>query len=107
MAKHIFLAFTNPTERREDDYNDWQDNEHLPHGLQNPGFVGATRYRLADAQFAPAEGRARYVTVWEIETDDIAQTLAEAQERQKTAIFTDALDFNTIETFVYTALKPE
>jgi hypothetical protein len=104
MKRHVFFAFTNPAPGREANYNDWQDNEHLPHGLNNPGFVTATRYKLADAQFGPGEGRAQYVTIWEIESDDIAATLAQATLRQKTAIFTDALDFSTIQTAVYTQL---
>jgi hypothetical protein len=108
MKRHVFFAFTNPAPGREANYNDWQDNEHLPHGLNNPGFVAATRYKLAEAQFGPGEGRSQYVTIWEIESDDIAATLAQAAERQKTAIFTDALDFSTIQTAVYTELdKPE
>jgi hypothetical protein len=108
MKRHVFLAFTNPAPGREANYNDWQDNEHLPHGLNNPGFVAATRYKLAEAQFGPGEGRSQYVTIWEIESDDIAATLAQATDRQKTAIFTDALDFSTIQTAVYTKLdKPE
>jgi hypothetical protein len=105
VTKHVFLAFTNPIAGREKDFNDWQNNVHLPHGLKNPGFVKATRYKLADAQFAPGEGRAQYLTIWEIESDDIAATLAEAGERNKTAVYTDALDFSTIGTVVYTALK--
>jgi hypothetical protein len=105
VAKHVFLAFTNPVAGREDEFNDWQDNVHLPHGLKNPGFVKATRYKLADAQFAPGEGRTKYLTIWEIESDDITATLTEAGERNKTAVYTDALDFNTIGTVVYTAVR--
>jgi len=104
MTRHVFLAFTNPVKGRENDFNDWQNNEHLPHGLQNPGFVKATRYRLADAQFSPGEGRAQYLTIWEIDSNDIETTLAQAGERNKTAVYTDALDFSTIGTVVYTAL---
>jgi hypothetical protein len=105
MKRHVFFAFTNPAPGREADYNDWQDNEHVPHGLKNPGFVAATRYKLADAQFAPSEGRAQYVTIWEIESDDIAATLAQANERQKTAVYADSLDFSTIQTAVYSKIE--
>jgi hypothetical protein len=105
MAKHVFLAFTNPVPGREKEFNDWQNNEHLPYGLKNPGFVKATRYKLADAQFAPGGGRAQYLTIWEIESDDIAATLAQATERNKTAVYTDALDFTSVGTVVYSALR--
>ena len=103
MARHVFFAFTNPVPGKEKEYNEWQDNEHIPHGLQNPGFVGAKRYKLAGAQFGPLpEGQAQYVTIWEIESDDIEATLAQAGERLQTAVWSDALDEATTTTAVYT-----
>ncbi len=106
MPKHVFLAFTNPVEGREEDFNDWQDDVHLPEGMENKGFVRVTRYRLGDAQFAPADGRAQYLNIWEIETDDIAATLAAAGERNARGTFTDAINPNTIATHIYTQCRP-
>lgn len=106
MAKHVFLAFTNPIEGREDDFNAWQDDVHLPEGMGNEGFTRVTRYRLADAQFAPGDGRARYLNIWEIESDDIAATLAAAGERNARGTFTDAIDPTTIATHIYTQCSP-
>lgn len=100
--KHLFFAFTNPVAGREADYNEWQIKTHLPDGLKNPGFVGVKRYKLADAQFNPDDSREAYVNVWEIESDNLEATLVEAAHIQKDAVFSDALDFSTVRTAIYT-----
>jgi hypothetical protein len=100
--KHLFFAFTNPVSGREDEYNKWQKNVHLPDGLKNPGFTAVKRYKLANAQFSPQEGRAAYVNVWEIESDNLQATLDEAAVQQKDAVVSDALDFSSISTMIYT-----
>lgn len=100
--KHLFFAFTNPVPGGEAEYNEWQNKVHLPDGLENPGFVGVKRYKLADAQFGPQDGRAAYVNVWEIESDDLSATLAQAAVQQKDAVISDAMDFSNISTAIYT-----
>ncbi len=82
MARHTFVVFTNPTEGREDDYNDWYDNTHLSDVLKVEGFVAAQRFKLADTD-APQEFPHRYMALYEVETDDlakVAQALSEAGE---------------------------
>jgi hypothetical protein len=32
-TRHIFVVQTDPAERREDEYNDWHTNVHLPDAL--------------------------------------------------------------------------
>lgn len=103
MSKHhLFLAFTNPVPGREAEYNEWQHTVHLPDGLKNPGFVGVKRYRLADAQFVSDAGNAAYVNVWEIESDNLAETLAEAGRRAADTPLSDAMDLSSIRTAIYT-----
>jgi hypothetical protein len=82
MARHTFVVFTNPTEGREDDYNDWYDNTHLSDVLKVEGFVAAQRFKLSDTD-APQEFPHRYMALYEVETDDlakVAQALSEAGE---------------------------
>ena len=70
-AKHLFLMFTNAVEGRDEDFNQWYDERHVPEVLdQVPGFLAATRYRLDPAQRegqppAPYE----YLVVYECEED--------------------------------------
>jgi hypothetical protein len=53
-------------------FNDWYDNVHLPDVLQTPGFVAVRRYVIRE----PRNGRGKYLTICEIETDDIIKTYA-------------------------------
>jgi hypothetical protein len=61
---------------REKEFNDWYDNIHLPDILETPGFVRAMRYENTN----PAEGQGKFIAMYEIETDDLARTLAEFDE---------------------------
>jgi len=58
---------------REKEFNDWYNKIHLPDILETPGFVCAVRYENT----SPAEGQGKFLAMYEIETDDLAQTLAE------------------------------
>jgi hypothetical protein len=76
MTKHVFVVFTNTAEGKEAPYNDWYDNRHLPDALDVPGFVSAQCFRLSDTQRAAGPFPWRYLALYEIETDDLKQTLA-------------------------------
>ncbi|MET0657233.1 MAG: hypothetical protein ABW110_03630 [Steroidobacteraceae bacterium] len=58
MARHVFLAFSNPVAGKEDAFLEWQKSVHIPDGLRIPGYVAATFYKLSDSQILPnvAEG---------------------------------------------------
>ena len=51
---------------REDEFNDWYENIHIPDIMETECYVRATRYELAE----PAEGKGKYLAVYEIETED-------------------------------------
>jgi hypothetical protein len=93
MAKHVFVVFTNPVEGKDATYNDWYDNRHLPDVLDVPGFVSAQRFRLSDTQRAAGPFPWHYLALYEIETDDLKQTLAALGARSGTSamVMSDAL----------------
>lgn len=62
MAK--MLVFTNAREGRDEEFNRWYDEIHLPEVLALPVFSGAERFRLAEAQMF-AEQRFRYLAIYE------------------------------------------
>ncbi len=57
---------------REKELNDWYDSIHLPDILETPGFVRAARYENTNS----AEGQGKFLAMYEIETDDLAETMA-------------------------------
>ena len=78
---------------REDEYNDWYANTHIPDMLAGPGFVSARRYRRVD-QTATASQPSAYLAIYELEADDLAGPLAARRERRAqglTAPTSDAL----------------
>jgi hypothetical protein len=93
MARHVFVVFTNPVEGKDASYNDWYDNRHLPDVLDVPGFVSAQRFRLSDTQRAAGPFPWHYLALYEIETEDLKQTLATLGARSGTAamVISDAL----------------
>jgi hypothetical protein len=53
---------------REDEFNRWYDEVHLPDLLSVPGIVAARRYRVAPAR--GAEPSSQYLAVYEIEAEN-------------------------------------
>jgi hypothetical protein len=72
MARYTYVVFTEPTEGREDVYNEWYDNTHLADVLSVPGFISARRFRVWGKMGALTW---RYLALYEMETDDPKKTL--------------------------------
>ena len=69
MGKYLFVVRSEPTDGKEEAYNDWYDNVHLVDVLGLPGFTAAQRFRIVGEPFA-GEGGHRYLAIYELETDD-------------------------------------
>jgi hypothetical protein len=72
MAKYMLLAMNGPTAGEGDEaaYNKWYDEVHVPDLLTVPNLLSAQRYKVVQSN-TPYP----YVAAYEIETDDLAQTL--------------------------------
>ena len=72
MASHLFIVESNCGDpAREKEFNDWYDNIHMPDVLATPGFLSSQRYIIKE----PVEGRGKYITIYDLETDDIEKTI--------------------------------
>ena len=68
--KAVLMVLTNCTDpAREQEFNDWYTNVHIPDVLLTPGIVRGTRFRLATE---PREGQNKYLALYELHTDDAA-----------------------------------
>jgi hypothetical protein len=96
MAIHRLLAFTNPVIDREDEFNRWYDEQHVPDLLAVPGVVSAQRFALTDATGEGKPGWS-YLALYELETDDPDALMAEIRSRIGTDAMpiSDALDPTT------------
>ena len=115
MAKYVFLVMTNPTSpAQEAEYNRWYGTDHYRDVLGVPGFVAAQRFKLAPVQYdksGPTRSQEagdvgkhphRYLSLYEIETDDLAGVLKELKKREAEAwVISDTLDLSDFGTWVF------
>lgn len=72
MERWLVLVETNcKDETRDSEFNHWYDTVHIPDVLSSSGPKSAARYVIKD----PARGKGKYLTIYEIETDDIKKTM--------------------------------
>jgi len=90
MANYKFLVYTNPVAGREEEFNQWYDTQHLGDILSIDAVKAAQRFRRA-TQPASAKADYEYLTVYDVDTEDPAEVLAEIGKRTKDRI-SEALD---------------
>ncbi|MEY2925677.1 MAG: hypothetical protein RL367_154 [Pseudomonadota bacterium] len=73
MPKFKMVALTRAVEGREDEFNDWYQNYHLPEICAIPGVLGAQRFKQAIA-LQGGDDR-NYLAIYDIEADDVASVL--------------------------------
>lgn len=105
MAKHSILVLSNPVEGREEEFNRWYTDTHLPEVLAEPEFVAAQRFRIADVQVGggPTPPH-RYLAVYEVETDDLAALGERLAATQSERPLSDALDQEGMDGWTFTAI---
>lgn len=81
MAKYKLIVLINAIEGREDEFNDWFSNQHMHDSLKVPGMKTAQRFELTDDQWPEASRQWRYMTLYDVETDDVAGVIAELRRR--------------------------
>jgi len=79
VPKGVMVVEAGPSDpSREDEFNDWYTNVHLPELLSVPGFVRARRFKVSGD---PKPGRHGYLAIYEIEADDLGVPLRELRAR--------------------------
>ena len=79
MTRWVNIVETNCADAsREEEFNNWYDNIHIPDVLETPGFLAATRHVIDE----PQEGQGKYLTVYEIETEDMDKTMEVRLEKR-------------------------
>ena len=76
MAKGLLLVFTKPvSDDREDAFNRWYDNHHVPDVVGIEGFTSGTRYHISEQQNRAGVETSTiadlpYLAAYEIDADD-------------------------------------
>jgi len=106
MPRYKMVVYSRPVPDREEEYNDWYQNVHLVELVALPGFKSARRFRHARNL---AEGDAYpYMSIYEIETDEIDGVLETLRETAGRGALTmsDAIDVTDTSALVYEECGP-
>ena len=90
MAKGIILVESRPSSpERDQEYNTWYDDVHLPQLVALDGFVSARRLR-------PVNGEGPYVAIYEIEGDNLQAILDNMIANAGQLTMSDALQLDPV-----------
>lgn len=82
----IMAAFVSPVEGREEEFNKWYEETHLPDALEVEGVLSAMRLEFTDVALLPGVcfDQFRYMTVYalDIADEDGFELIAERLRRQ-------------------------
>jgi Domain of unknown function (DUF4286) len=93
MHPQILIAISNPVAAdREEEFNDWYDNVHVPEILEMPGFRKAARFRVV-GQTLPSEQPPVYTYVAMYEVDDAVEAVRTTSRHMSRFRLTTAFDF--------------
>ena len=113
MTIYTLVVLNNPTEGREDEYNDWYDNLHLPENFTDvAGMKTAQRFKLAAPGYmARKTGHMpwRYLTIYEVEAespDAVEAAFDDARARGGIAA-NDAFDLSSVGGWFFEPIGPK
>jgi len=103
MAKYVMVVPSSAKPGREDDYNEWYNSRHIHDICAIPGVISGRRFDADPASPNPVP--ARYLAIYEIETDDIMTVLAGMGQRaaEGNMPLSDALDTDSAQIWFYKA----
>lgn len=90
MSKHVLLVFTDPKPGREEEFNSWYDDVHVPDVLGVSGFRAAQRF-VAEPGMRGEESAHRYLAIYEIDDDDLPGAMKRLREAVAGMQLSDAM----------------
>jgi Domain of unknown function (DUF4286) len=63
----LFIVLSNPQQGKDEEFNQWYDNHHLPEVSALDGFISAKRYKVSASQMTDESQSHQYVAVYEVE----------------------------------------
>lgn len=103
--KHMVLVLAEPTEGKEDEFNDYYENVHLEEVLETAGWKSAQRFKLGGQ--AGKECPLPYLAVYEAEGEDAASILQELADTRPQRRQSDALNMGTARMWVFEEIGPK
>jgi hypothetical protein len=104
-AQTILVVFSNPVAGREEEYNEWYTDVHIPEVLAGRGYIAAQRFALSETQPDGVElPLHRYMAVYELGID-AAEALDELSRPTSNRTTTDTIDKGSVLLY-WTTITP-
>jgi hypothetical protein len=98
--EYTLIVYTSPADGREEEYNAWYDDIHLPEFSALPGVISGRRFKVMPA----ADGKPTYAAVYELSASpDEVMAAMNAGIKAGTVRMSDALDVASV---TMTTLQP-
>ena len=95
--EYTLIVYTNPADGREDDYNAWYDDVHLPEFSALPGVINGRRFTVAN------DGRPQYAAIYELSAHpDEVMAAMNTGIKNGTVHMSDAIDGASVSTVTLT-----
>lgn len=114
MPRAVLVIQNRPSSPdREQEYLHWYHAIHIPEVLEVPGIVSGRLFRVSEAQMndkPPDPSMRRYLTIYEIDSDEISGVFHEMVRRRSNGIFqmSDAIEMDPAPVSVcYEVLEDE
>ncbi len=101
MGKYVMVVQSSAKEGRDEEYNEWYDTIHAREICSVPGILTCRRLKATPIAI-PAPGAA-YISLYEIETDNVGALMAEMGRRSAAGeqTPTDSLDKSSAVLWIY------
>ena len=102
--KHVVVVLTEPTEGREDEYNDYYEKQHLDEVLGTTGWLSAQRFKLTGQQGMACP--LPYLAYYEVEADDPQEILRTLNDTRAQRVQSAALNKQTAGVWIFSETGP-
>jgi hypothetical protein len=104
---HKLIVFSAPAADREDDYNAWYNDVHLPEVVAIPGFVAAQRFQLSNDQLPGfPDSPHTYMAIYEFDRPPAEPLETLRGELESEAIeLPDSIDVGSIRPWAFSSIS--
>jgi hypothetical protein len=95
MPRHLIVSVVSPVTGREQEFDEWYVSTHIPEVLALDGYQSATRYAPRNSLPGLPPGPTGYMTLFEVETQDVNQALDTLAAALPNLTTSDAADLGT------------
>jgi hypothetical protein len=104
MQSYRLVALSSALPGREEEYERWYDEQHIPDCLKLEGFQSAQRFRVGSMKSGVDLPAWQLITIYEIESDDIDTTMGQIAKLARTPAMRISEAFDIANSLLVTAV---